>query len=101
MVRRRKILFPFDEVAAELGRPFTESSILQHLRKMKDNQVATPAKSQGLIVKERSSTNSRNDDEQSAEQGVPAGRVQNNNMKRSARPGIVTAGRLIQLKQVG
>ena len=88
--------FPFDEVAAELGPPFTGASILQHLLKMRKKQVTTPAKNEDPIHNKRSRTKPSKDYEDSAErQEVPAERVGDNNMKRSTKAGMMIARRLI------
>ena len=92
VVRRRKMNFPFDEVAAELGPPFTEKSIVQHLLKMKRNQAPAPVKLQRKAINERPNTKPRKDNKESAGQEVPAGRVGDNKMKRSAKPGMMIAG---------
>ena len=95
MVRRRKIVFPFDEVAAELGPPFTGGSVLQHLQKMKNNQVTAPAKRQRPAFSERSNAKPRDDDVDSAEQGEPSERVRHRRMNRGTFAGRPIAGRLI------
>ena len=60
------MVFPFDEVAAELGPPFTGNSVLLHLLKMKRDQVASSLKPQLPAMIESLSIKPRNDSQGSA-----------------------------------